>query len=113
MSSRFFFVKVVDKRLTEEVGRCFLTEIKLGVISVEENSVGDSVEGCREFCEDEYTDVTRSRGDEEVVGDSDKGSLNVVVCSEARLKGFVDLMVGHVMVVLGSSCFLERLEISR
>lgn len=35
--------------------------------------------------------------DDEITGDLDQGSLCTVMGAEARLKGFMELMVGHVL----------------
>lgn len=57
-----------------------------------------------EVQEKEDTDVARVSSNEEVIGDFDEGSLSAVVCSETRLKGFVELIVGHVLMELGGNC---------
>ena len=66
------------------------------------------IKGCREVQEDDNTDVAGISSDEEVIGDFDEGSLCAVVCSEARLKGFIELMVGHVLMELDSNCSFEE-----
>ena len=60
--------------------------------------MGDCVKGCREVQEDQNTDVARICSDEEVVGDLDEGSFCAMACPEARLKEFIELMVGHVLM---------------
>ncbi len=70
--------------------------------------MGDSVKGSREIKENGYTDVSRVCGDEEIVNDFYEGGLCAVVCSESRLKGFVELMVGHMLVELSSNCFFQH-----
>ena len=55
--------------------------------------MGYCVKGSGEVQEDENTDEARIRCDEEVVCDFNEGSLCAVVGSEARLKGFIELMV--------------------
>ena len=69
--------------------------------------MGDCVKGCREVQEDQNTDVARICSDEEVVGDLDEGSFHAMACPEARLKGFAELMVGHVLLELGGSCSFQ------
>lgn len=39
---------------------------------------------------------------EEVLSDLNKGTVNNVMCSKARLEGFIELMVGHVLLKLSS-----------
>ena len=60
--------------------------------------MGYCVQGCREVQEDQNTDVARIYSDEEVVGDPDEGSFCALACREARLKGFIELMVGHMLL---------------
>ena len=69
--------------------------------------MGDCVKGCREVQEDQNTDVARICSDEEVVGDLDEGSFCAMACPEARLKGFIELMGGHVLLELGSNCSFQ------
>ena len=57
-------------------------------------------EGCRKVNKDEDADVTRVSGDEEGISDFDEGSFSAMVYSVARLKGFIELMDGHVLVKL-------------
>lgn len=66
--------------------------------------MGDCVEGCREVQQDETIDVTRNSSDEEVNSDIDERGLHAMVCSEARLKGIIELMVRHVLMELGRNC---------
>ena len=81
--------------------------------------MGDCVTDCREVQENQNTDVARICSDEEVVDDLDEGSFCAVVCPEARLKGFIELTVGHVLLELGKHCSFRiflikgRLEIVR
>ena len=51
--------------------------------------------------------MARICSNEEVVGDLDEGSFCAMVCPEARLKGFIELMVGHVLLELGSNCSFQ------
>ena len=66
--------------------------------------MGHCVKGCREVQQDQNTDVARIGGKEEVAGDLDEGSFCAMLCPETRLKGFIELMVGHVLLELGSNC---------
>ena len=51
--------------------------------------------------------MPRIGSDEEVVGDLDEGSFCAMACPEARLKGFIELMVGHVLLELGGNCSFQ------
>lgn len=49
--------------------------------------------------EDAY--VAGISADEEVIVSYNEGGLTTMVCSEARLKGFIKVIVGHVLIKLG------------
>lgn len=51
--------------------------------------------------------MSRISSDEEVIGNFDKGSLSAVMCSEARLEGFIKSIMGHVLMKLGSDCSFQ------
>ena len=51
--------------------------------------------------------MPRIGSDEEVVGDLDEGSFCAMACPEARLKGFIALMVRPVLMELGGNCSLQ------
>ena len=61
--------------------------------------MGDGFEGFRKVNKDENADATVAGGDEDI-RDFDEGSFNAMVYSVARLKGFIELMDGHVLVKL-------------
>lgn len=69
----------------------------------------DCVKGCREVQDYENADVVGVSSNEEVIGNVDKSGLHAVVRSEARLKGFRELIVGHVLTELGSNCSFQDL----
>ena len=69
--------------------------------------MGYCVKGCSEVQEDQNTDVTRICSGEAVVGDIDEGSFCATACPEARVKGFIELMVGHVLMELGGNCSFQ------
>ena len=69
--------------------------------------MGYCVKGCREIEEDKNGDEAIVGGSEEVVSDFNEGSFGAMVNSEARLKGFKELMVGHVVLELGSHCSFQ------
>ena len=51
--------------------------------------------------------MARICSNEEVVGDLDEGRFCAMACPETRLKGFIELMVGHVLLELGSNCSFQ------
>ena len=59
---------------------------------------------CRKVQEDEDADMAGVGGDEQIICDFDEGGFCAMVDSEAGLKGFVELMVGHVLVELCGNC---------
>ena len=74
------------------------------------------VKSCREVQEDQNTDVARIHSDEEIVGDLDESSFCAMACPETRLKRFIELVVGLVLLELGCNCPFQdfaqgRLEI--
>ena len=69
--------------------------------------MGYCVKGCREVQEYQNTDVAKICRDEEVVGDLHEGSFCAMACPEARLKGFIELMVGHALLELGGNCSFQ------
>ena len=97
-------VELESPMVTNYPGECCTGETKVVRWAGEEDSVGDCVEGCREVQEDQNTDVARICSNEEVVGDLDEGRFCAMACPETRLKGFIELMVGHVLLELGSNC---------
>ena len=81
--------------------------------AVEEDGVRDCVEGCREVQQDEDADLARISCHKEVVGNFDQGGLSAVVCSVARLEGFEESMVGHVVLELCGDYPLQGLTEER
>ena len=80
--------------------------------AVEEDGMGDSVEGSREVEEDEDADVAGVSSDEDVVGDFDEGCLCAVVGSESGLKEFIELLtVMLVISALGSTPYRYLLTV--
>ena len=67
------------------------------------DGVGDCVKGCREVQEDQNLDVARIGSDEDLVGDLNEGNLCAMACPETRLKEFIELMVGHVLMESGGN----------
>ena len=81
-------------------------ESKVGGEAVEEDGVGNGIEGCREIEEDQETDVAGVGCHEEIVGNFDQGGLCTVVCSVAGLEGVEEFVVGHVVMKLyGNNSF--------
>lgn len=66
------------------------------------DGVRTSAKGCRKIWELEDTDVAKINC-HDVISYFDKSSLSPVVCSEARLYGFMELMVWHILMELGGS----------
>jgi len=52
--------------------------------------------------------MSRISGDEEVTDDFIKGSLSTVMGFEDRLKGFIEIILRHVMMKLGSNCSFQN-----
>ena len=71
--------------------------------------MGDCVKGCREVQKDQNTDVARICSNEEVVGGLNESSYCAMVYPEARLKGLIELMVGHVLLELSDDCSVQDL----
>ena len=73
--------------------------------------MGDWVEGSREVKEDEDTDVAGVSSTEHI-SNFDEGCLWDVVGLEPGLKGFIELMVGQVLVELGNCSFYSALRVA-
>lgn len=70
--------------------------------------MGGSVKSHRKVQEDKETNEAIVGSCEEVFHDFDEGGLRDVVGSEARLEGFKELMVGHVLLELSSCCSFQN-----
>lgn len=72
----------------------------IGQVSVWDG-VGNDVKGCTEAQKDEYSNEAR---DELVVCYFEEGGLGAVARAEARLQGFIELKVEHMLVKLFNDC---------
>ena len=96
-----------------EPGQCCATEAGELREAVEKDGTGN----CRKVKEDEDGDEAIVASKQEVISEFDEGDLSAMVGSETRLEGFEELIVGHLMLKLGSHCSFQdfaeegRLEI--
>ena len=88
-------------------------ESEVGGKAVQEDGVGDGVKSCREIQQNQNTDVAYISSHEEIICDFNQGGLRAVVGSVARLEGFEEVMVGHVLMELCSYCSFQGLAEER
>ena len=73
----------------------------------------EMVSKAAEIQQNQDTDAAYISSHEEIVGDLEQCGLCAVMCSVARLEGFEEVMVGHVLMELCSYCSFQSLTEER